>query len=42
MKGGDMSAVCVVLSWVGVDHPLSLSEQFTDWPSTRYDLGLQE
>jgi hypothetical protein len=41
MKGGDMSAVCVVLSWVGVDHPLSLSEQHTDWPSTRYDLGLQ-
>jgi hypothetical protein len=37
-----MSAVYVVLSWVGVDHPLSLSEQHTDWPSTHYDLGFRD
>jgi len=37
-----MSAVYVVLSWVEVDHPLSLSEEYTDWPSTRYVLSLQD
>lgn len=37
-----MSVACVVLFWAGVDHPRSLSEQRTDWPSTRYALCLQD